>query len=78
MKAHEFLALDLKPGDRVIVNTTDGITTETTYDGLKAWTDVIREPDVHLAPRFRAPTVYFGGDMAVPFQRIRNVKKTKD
>ena len=78
MKAHEFLALGLQSGDRVNVTTAEGKNVETTFDGVKAWCDVIRNPDVQLSPRFRAPTIDFGGDMTVPFQRITKIEKIQN
>ena len=77
MKAHEFIALGLQRGERVLVTTTEEETIETTYDGLYTFgIEIISDPDKQLQPRFRAPTLdYWGGQMHNPLSSLKTVQR---
>ena len=75
MKLSQFLASGIKSGERVIVTTVEGYEVETTYSGLCSFgIDIIKNPDTVLQAVFRAPTVYFGGALNVPLEKIASVK----
>lgn len=72
MTQKEFFALELRPGDEIIVELVKGPEIETIYTGLKLLDGLNPDPDKQLKPLFREPD---GSTIAVTLSNIANIEK---